>query len=56
MQVDSVLSNYKLTNEQLSQIRDRLLEDLLKGLKSRKGSSLKMLPTFVRSIPNGLGV
>nr|CAB3253283.1 hexokinase-2-like [Phallusia mammillata] len=51
-QIDEVLSSYKLSNEQLEYVRDQMTQNLFNGLHGKK-SSLKMLPSFVRGIPNG---
>jgi len=50
----SLLSQFKLSDEQLQNIRDRFLRDIVAGLKlntSKQG--IDMLPTFVCNTPDG---
>ena len=56
LQGHSLLSQFKLSDEQLQNIRDRCLHDMIAGLKlntSRQG--IDMLPTFVCNTPDGSG-
>lgn len=57
LQGRSLLSQFKLSDEQLQNIRDRFLRDIVAGLKlntSKQG--IDMLPTFVCNTPDGTGI
>uniref|UniRef100_UPI00398E372A hexokinase HKDC1-like isoform X1 n=1 Tax=Pristiophorus japonicus TaxID=55135 RepID=UPI00398E372A len=51
--VNRFLYNLQLSNEQLYDIKSRFSVEMHKGLASSSNSTLKMLPTFVRSTPDG---
>uniref|UniRef100_A0A8C5EVS2 hexokinase n=1 Tax=Gouania willdenowi TaxID=441366 RepID=A0A8C5EVS2_GOUWI len=55
LQVQSVLQPFCLSVHQLRTISDLLMKDLIKGLgkHSHHKAAVKMLPTFVRSMPDG---
>lgn len=44
-----------LTDEQLRKIMKLLLEEMLIGLSDESKATVKMLPSFVRAVPNGTG-
>lgn len=52
-----VLDTLRLTREQLLEVKTRMSEAMLQGLsKQTHGqASVKMLPTYVRSTPDGTG-
>ncbi|KAM9313107.1 hexokinase-3 [Gastrophryne carolinensis] len=51
-EVQNHLAPFKLSNAQLEKVRDLMLHSMEQGLK-KQPSTLKMLPTFVRSTPDG---
>ncbi|MBN3320599.1 HXK2 protein, partial [Atractosteus spatula] len=55
LQVEEWLQPFRLSWEKLRDISSRLLRDMEKGLDkhSHRGAPVKMLPTFVRSTPDG---
>lgn len=55
--IDVTLAEFKLTNEQLLQVKKRMRMEMEAGLRKRSHdhAKVKMLPTFVRSTPDGTG-
>uniref|UniRef100_A0A8C0JEJ4 hexokinase n=1 Tax=Chelonoidis abingdonii TaxID=106734 RepID=A0A8C0JEJ4_CHEAB len=53
--IDETLAEFKLTHEQLLQIKKRMRTEIEAGLrkKTHENAKVKMLPTFVRSTPDG---
>lgn len=53
----AVLDTLRLSREQLLEVKNRMRESMLQGLSehTHKESSVKMLPTYVRSTPDGTG-
>lgn len=53
----AVLDTLRLSREQLLEVKQRMRGSMLKGLAgpTHKESSVKMLPTYVRSTPDGTG-
>uniref|UniRef100_A0A4W3JPX8 hexokinase n=1 Tax=Callorhinchus milii TaxID=7868 RepID=A0A4W3JPX8_CALMI len=53
--LDRILYEFHLSDEQLLDIMDRFSKEMVKGLDKQTSSTavLKMLPTFVQSIPDG---
>ncbi|KAM8972018.1 hexokinase-3 [Pelodytes ibericus] len=53
--VEQCLKPFCLSNTQLEQLRDLILDNMEQGLmkEPQKPSTLKMLPTYVRSTPDG---
>ncbi|NWY06939.1 HXK1 protein, partial [Nothoprocta ornata] len=53
--IDETLAEFKLTHEQLLQVKKRMRAEMEAGLrkKSHEAAKVKMLPTFVRSTPDG---
>ncbi|XP_069756964.1 hexokinase-1-like isoform X3 [Narcine bancroftii] len=51
--VDRFLYNMLLNTEQLQDIMDRFDNEMRKGLSIQSTSTVKMLPTYVRSTPDG---
>ncbi|KAM7018295.1 hexokinase-2 [Tautogolabrus adspersus] len=51
----SILDTLRLSHEQLLEVKKRLSAEMVRGLsrQTREQTSLKMLPTFVRSTPDG---
>lgn len=56
-QRQAVLQTLRLSREQLLEVKNRMKGSMLKGLSkaTHKESSVKMLPTYVRSTPDGTG-
>ncbi|XP_069756963.1 hexokinase-1-like isoform X2 [Narcine bancroftii] len=52
-EVDRFLYNMLLNTEQLQDIMDRFDNEMRKGLSIQSTSTVKMLPTYVRSTPDG---
>ncbi|XP_053320593.1 hexokinase-3 [Spea bombifrons] len=54
-ELEHCLQPFHLTQAQLEQVRDLMLDNMERGLmkKPEKPSTLKMLPTYVRSTPDG---
>lgn len=50
-----ILDTLRLTREQLLAVKERMSDAMLRGLsqQTQQDSSVKMLPSFVRSTPNG---
>ncbi|XP_075573372.1 hexokinase-1 isoform X10 [Pelecanus crispus] len=53
--IDETLAEFKLTHEQLLQVKKRMRAEMEAGLKKKthETAKVKMLPTFVRSTPDG---
>lgn len=53
----AILDTLRLSREQLLEVKNRMRESMLQGLSehTHKESSVKMLPTYVRSTPDGTG-
>lgn len=56
-QVKKKCSSLVLSNEQLLQVKEKLLESIRKGLKKQTHSeaTVKCFPTYVQDLPNGKG-
>lgn len=56
-QIDKYLYSMRFSDETLLEIMQRFRRELTKGLgrDTNPTAALKMLPTFVRSIPDGSG-
>lgn len=57
LQVDQYLYHMRLSDENLLEISQRFRREMEKGLgaTTHPTASVKMLPTFVRSTPDGTG-
>ncbi|XP_068443348.1 hexokinase HKDC1-like [Clinocottus analis] len=53
LQVDTTLSPFRLSQEQLQMVKTRMRMGLEAGLKSKGPSAIKMLPSFVYRTPDG---
>lgn len=55
--IAETLAEFKLTHEQLLQVKKRMRMEMEAGMKKKTHDSakVKMLPTFVRSTPDGTG-
>ncbi|KAK1787085.1 hypothetical protein P4O66_017464, partial [Electrophorus voltai] len=55
LMVDQILSELLLTKEELKEVMGRMQQEMKKGLRveTHEGASVKMLPTYVRSTPEG---
>ncbi|XP_076845212.1 hexokinase-4 isoform X1 [Brachyhypopomus gauderio] len=53
--VDQILSELLLTKEELKEVMNRMQQEMDRGLRleTHEGASVKMLPTYVRSTPEG---
>lgn len=53
----AILDTLRLSRKQLLEVKDRMRENMLLGLskQTHEESSVKMLPTYVRSTPDGTG-
>lgn len=53
----AVLDKLRLSRQQLLEVKNRMRESMSQGLSehAHKDSSVKMLPTYVRSTPDGTG-
>lgn len=56
-EIDDTLATFRLDQEQLQQVRDRMRAELERGLKkdSHSTASVKMLPSYVCRTPDGSG-
>ena len=56
-QIQQTLAEFQLSKAQLLEVKKRMRAEIEKGLKkdSHKEAAVKMLPTFVRSTPDGSG-
>ncbi|XP_069507587.1 hexokinase-3 isoform X2 [Ambystoma mexicanum] len=54
-QIDDALAQFRLTSEQLQQVQARMRAQMERGLgkDTHDAASVRMLPTFVRSTPDG---
>lgn len=52
-----ILNTLRLSREQLLDVKERMSEEMVRGLskQTHEQSSVKMLPTYVRSTPDGTG-
>lgn len=57
MQVEQILSEFRLREEDLKKVMYRMQKEMDRGLKleTHEEASVKMLPTYVRSTPEGSG-
>lgn len=57
LQVEQILSEFKLNTEDLSQVMKRMQREMERGLRldTHEEASVKMLPTYVCSTPEGSG-
>lgn len=57
LQIDKYLYHMRLSEETLQEVSQRFGKEMEKGLgaDTNPTASVKMLPTFVRSIPDGTG-
>uniref|UniRef100_A0A4W4HMS4 Phosphotransferase n=1 Tax=Electrophorus electricus TaxID=8005 RepID=A0A4W4HMS4_ELEEL len=55
LMVDQILSELLLTKKELKEVMGRMQQEMKKGLQveTHEGASVKMLPTYVRSTPEG---
>lgn len=56
-QIQETLAEFKLSKNQLLEVKKRMRVEIERGLKkeTHKEATVKMLPTFVRSTPDGTG-
>lgn len=56
-QIQQTLEQFRLSKTQLLEVKKRMRAEIEKGLKrsSHQEATVKMLPTFVRSTPDGSG-
>ncbi|KPP70911.1 hypothetical protein Z043_110217 [Scleropages formosus] len=56
--VDHILSEFRLDEDDLMEVMRRLQKEMERGLRleTHEEASVKMLPTYVRSTPEGSGV
>ena len=56
-QIQQTLAEFRLNNAQLLEVKKRMRAEIENGLrkKTHKEATVKMLPTFVRSTPDGTG-
>lgn len=52
-----ILDTLRLSREQLLEVKKRMSEEMVRGLskQTHDQASIKMLPTYVRSTPDGTG-
>lgn len=57
IQVDQILSEFLLSKEDLEEVMRRMRREMERGLRveTHDEASVKMLPTYVRSTPEGSG-
>lgn len=57
MQVEQILSEFRLNKEDLKEIMKRMRREMERGLRleTHEEASVKMLPTYVCSTPEGSG-
>lgn len=57
LQVEQILSEFKLNKEDLSEVMKRMQHEMERGLRldTHEEASVKMLPTYVCSTPEGSG-
>lgn len=53
----AILDTFRLSRQKLLEVKNRMRESMLQGLskQTHEESSVQMLPTYVRSTPNGTG-
>lgn len=58
VQVEQILSEFRLKEEDLKKVMYRMQKEMDRGLKleTHEEASVKMLPTYVRSTPEGSGM
>lgn len=56
-QVDQILSEFQLSKEELKEVMRRMQREMNRGLRveTHEEASVKMLPTYVCSTPEGSG-
>lgn len=56
-QVDQILSEFQLSKEELEEVMRRMQREMKRGLRleTHEEASVKMLPTYVCSTPEGSG-
>lgn len=56
-QIQQTLAEFRLSKTQLLEVKKRMRQEIERGLKkdTHKEATVKMLPTFVRSTPDGTG-
>lgn len=56
-QIDEVLAYFRLTKEDLVEVKNKMRMELERGLKkeTQPTATVKMLPTFVCGTPDGTG-
>lgn len=56
-QITETLAEFRLSKEQLLEVKKRMHTEILHGLskKNHGTATVKMLPTYVRSTPDGTG-
>lgn len=56
-QIENTLANFRLTKEMLMEVKRRMRTEMEAGLKRQTHDKavVKMLPSFVRSTPDGTG-
>lgn len=56
-QIQQTLAEFRLSKAQLLEVKKRMRVEIERGLRkdSHKEATVKMLPTFVRSTPDGTG-
>lgn len=56
-QIQQTMAEFRLSKAQLLEVKKRMRVEIERGLKkdSHKEATVKMLPTFVRSTPDGTG-
>ncbi|XP_008308805.1 hexokinase-1 [Cynoglossus semilaevis] len=54
-EIKEMLSEFRLTNDQLLEVKNRMTSEMQKGLSksTQESATMKMLPTFVCSTPDG---
>lgn len=57
LQVEQILSEFRLNKEELKEVMKRMQREMERGLRieTHEESSVKMLPTYVCSTPEGSG-
>lgn len=57
VQVDQILSEFQLSKEELKEVMRRMQREMNRGLhiETHEEASVKMLPTYVCSTPEGSG-
>lgn len=57
MQVDQILSEFQFSKEELKEVMRRMQREMNRGLcvETHEEASVKMLPTYVCSTPEGSG-